>query len=89
MKKFLITSLVSLMLASNVNADTDGENNISNKNPGQVKDCFENINRATFKFNKSLDSAIFEPVAKLYRTLPSPVRVGTSNVLDNLSNLVG
>ena len=27
-------------------------------------------------------------VAKTYRTLPSPVRMGTSNALDNLSNLV-
>jgi|TARA_B110000240_G_scaffold178417_1_gene207835 phospholipid-binding lipoprotein MlaA len=88
MKKFLITSLVSLMLASSVNADTDGENNISNKNPGQVKDCFENINRATFKFNQVLDNVIFEPVAKAYRILPSPVRTGTGNALDNLSSLV-
>jgi phospholipid-binding lipoprotein MlaA len=31
---------------------------------------------------------IFEPVAKAYRVLPSPVRMGTSNALDNLSNLV-
>ena len=88
MNKFLITFLVSLMLASSVNADTDGENNISNKNPGQVKDCFENINRATFKFNQVLDNVIFEPVAKAYRILPSPVRTGTGNALDNLSSLV-
>ena len=76
------------MLASAVSADTDGENNLSEVNNKPVKDCFENINRATFKFNQSLDSIIFEPVAKLYRILPSPIRVGTSNVLDNLSNLV-
>ena len=88
MKKFLITSLISFMLASAVSADTDGENNLSEVNNKPVKDCFENINRATFKFNQSLDSIIFEPVAKLYRILPSPIRVGTSNVLDNLSNLV-
>jgi phospholipid-binding lipoprotein MlaA len=88
MKNFLITSLISLMLVSNVNADTDGENNLSKKNPVKTKDCFENINRTTFKFNQVLDGAIFEPVAKTYRTLPSPVRMGTSNALDNLSNLV-
>ena len=88
MKKILITSLISLMLATNVSADTDGENNLSKKNSGEVKDCFENVNRATFKFNQALDGAIFEPVAKAYRVLPSPVRKGTSNVLDNLSNLV-
>ena len=88
MKKFLITSLISLMLATNVSADTDGENNLSKKNSGQVKDCFEDLNRATFKFNQALDGVIFEPVAKAYRVLPSPVRAGTSNALDNLSSLV-
>ena len=88
MKKFLITSLVSLMLASNVNAGTDGENSISNKGPKQVKDCFEGLNRTTFKFNQVLDNVIFIPVAKGYRKLPSPVRTGTSNVLTNLSSLI-
>ena len=87
MKKFLITSLVTIMLASNASAGTNGENNISNKNSGQVKDCFESINRATFKFNQVLDGIIFEPIAKAYRILPSPVRAGTGNVLDNLSSL--
>ena len=76
------------MLATNVSADTDGENNLSKKNSGEVKDCFENVNRATFKFNQVLDGVIFEPVAKAYRILPSPVRAGTGNALDNLSTLV-
>ena len=88
MKKILITSLISLMLATNVSAGTDGENNLSKKNSGEVKDCFESVNRATFKFNQVLDGVIFEPVAKAYRVLPSPVRAGTSNALDNLSTLV-
>jgi len=88
MKKLLLTSLISLMLVTNVSADTDGENNISNKNSGEVKDCFESVNRATFKFNQVLDGAVFEPLAKAYRILPSPVRAGTSNALDNLSTLV-
>lgn len=88
MKKILITSLISLMLATNVSADTDGENNLSKKNSGEVKDCFESVNRATFKFNQVLDGVIFEPVAKAYRILPSPVRAGTGNALDNLSTLV-
>ena len=88
MKKFLLTSLISLMLVTNVSADTDGENNMSNKNSGEVKDCFESVNRATFKFNQILDGAVFEPLAKAYRVLPSPVRSGTSNALDNLSTLV-
>ena len=88
MKNFLLTSLISLMLVTNVSADTDGENNMSKKNSGEVKDCFESVNRATFKFNEVLDGVVFEPLAKAYRILPSPVRSGTSNALDNLSTLV-
>jgi len=88
MKKILITSLISLMLITNVSADTDGENNISKKNSGEVKDCFESVNRATFKFNQALDGVVFEPLAKAYRVLPSTLRAGTSNALDNISTLV-
>ena len=53
-----------------------------------VKDCFEKINRATFAFNMALDKVLFRPVATGYRKLPSPLRTGTSNALNNLSNLV-
>ena len=88
MKKILITSLISLMLATNVSAGTDGENNLSKKNSGEVKDCFESLNRATFKFNQVVDGVILEPIAKAYRVLPSPVRDGTGNALDNLSSLI-
>ena len=88
MKKIIITSLISIMLATNASADTDGENNLSKKNSAEVKDCFESVNRATFKLNQVLDNIIFEPVAKAYRIMPSPVRVGASNALDNLSTLV-
>jgi len=87
MKNFLITSLISVMLASHVSAGTDGENNLSKK-VGPVRDCFEGLNRVTFSLNQGLDKVIFKPVAKAYRVLPSPVRTGTSNALNNLSNLV-
>tara|TARA_B100000787_G_scaffold134642_1_gene103472 strand:+ start:926 stop:1708 length:783 start_codon:yes stop_codon:yes gene_type:complete len=87
MKKIIITSLISIMLSTNVSAGTDGENNIS-KNIKPVKDCFERLNRATFSLNQGLDKAIIKPIAKAYRFLPSPVRTGTGNVLDNLSALV-
>ena len=36
----------------------------------------------------ALDKVLFRPVAVGYRKLPSPVRTGTSNALNNLSNLV-
>ena len=55
---------------------------------GDVKDCFESLNRATFAFNMGLDKAIFKPVSKGYRMLPSQIRTGTSNALNNLSNLI-
>ena len=88
MKKILITFLLTFSLIFSASAGTDGENDLSKKNPKQVKDCFEGLNRATFALNQGLDKVIFEPVAKAYRTLPSPVRTGTSNVLVNLSSLI-
>jgi len=88
MNKIIITSIIALTLAFNANAGTDEENKLSKKDNRDVKDCFEGVNRATFKFNQVLDGAIFEPIAKVYKVLPSSVRAGTSNVLDNLSNLV-
>ena len=87
MKNFLITLLMSLILVSSVSAGTDGENSISKKNK-PVKDCFEGLNRTTFSMNQGLDKAIFKPIAKTYRTLPSEIRVGANNVLENLSSLV-
>ena len=88
MKKIILTLLLTLMLSFNVNAGTDGENNLSKKNPSEIKDCFEKLNRGTFAFNQGLDKAILKPVAKAYRGLPPPVRTGTSNVLVNLSSLI-
>ena len=41
-----------------------------------------------FKFNHALDSTILEPVAKGYRAIPSPIRKGTGNALDNLRSLL-
>ena len=87
MKKIVITFLILIFLSANTSAGTDGENNISKKNK-PVKDCFENLNRATFALNEGLDKAIFKPVAKGYRKLPSPVRTGTNNALINLSSLI-
>ena len=62
--------------------------NAVSKENENVKDCFEKVNRVTFAFNQGLDKTVFEPIAKGYRHLPSPIRIGTSNVLNNLSNLV-
>ena len=87
MKKIFITSLITVMLTVNVSADTDGENSLSKKSK-PVKDCFERLNRATFALNQNLDKVIFKPIAKGYRNLPTPVRTGTSNALNNISSLI-
>ena len=88
MKKILSIFLISLFLCFSVSADTDGTNEMSNNKNGEVKDCFEKINRAVFGFNQALDQIIIEPIAKGYRYLPAPIRSGTSNVLSNLSLVV-
>mgnify|MGYP001433424696 CR=1 FL=1 len=87
MKKIFITSLIAVMLTVNVSADTDGGNSLS-KRSKPVKDCFERLNRATFALNQNLDKVIFKPIAKGYRNLPTPVRAGTSNALNNISSLI-
>ena len=87
MKKFLVASLIAIMLTTNVSADTDGANSLS-KTSKPVKDCFEGLNRATFALNQNLDKAVFKPIAKAYRALPSSVRSGTNNALDNISSLI-
>ena len=87
-RKIIIISISIIMLTFNVNAGSDGELILKKNKPTEIKDCFENLNRATFAFNQALDGILFKPVASAYRILPSPVRSGVSNSLDNLSNLV-
>ena len=88
MKKiFKIYLITAMMITTHVFAASDGELKISKKDV-PVKDCFETLNRATFSLNQGLDKVIFKPVAEGYRSLPSPVRTGTGNVLENLSNLI-
>ena len=88
MKKLLIFLTIINLLSLNSFAGTDGVKDLSNKKNGEVKDCFEGINRGIFAFNQALDQIIIEPIAKGYRYLPSPIRSGTSNVLSNISLVV-
>ena len=87
MKKILSFLIITCFIFTNAFAGGDGELKLSKKSK-QVKDCFEPVNRVTFAVNQGLDKVIFKPVAIGYRALPSPVRTGVSNALDNLSNLV-
>ncbi|MDA9643730.1 VacJ family lipoprotein [Candidatus Pelagibacter sp.] len=87
-RKIIITTISIVILAFNVNASSDGELVLKKNQPSEIKDCFENLNRVTFALNESLDGVVFKPIASAYKILPSPVRTGISNSLDNLSNLV-
>ena len=87
-RKLVFTTLLTIIIAFNANAGSDGELVLKKNQPSEVKDCFENLNRATFAFNQALDGVIFQPVANVYRSLPSPIKSGVSNSLENLSTLV-
>ena len=87
MIRFLKITFLFFFLISNAVAGSSGELELSKKKK-TTKDCFETLNRATFKLNQSLDKVILKPVAKGYRSLPSPIKKGTGNVLNNLSNLI-
>jgi len=88
MKKITIVLFLSIFFSVAANAGADGENSLSKNKPESVKDCFETVNRGIFAFNQFLDGVIFEPVARGYRYIPSPIRTGTGNAVANLSNLV-
>ena len=88
MKKITIVLFLSIFFSVAANAGADGENSLSKNKPESVKDCFETVNRGIFAFNQFLDGVIFEPVARGYRYIPSPIRTGTGNAMGNLSNLV-
>jgi len=92
MKKLasLIIILTFSLISNYSIAGDDGNLKLSERKNGyvEVKDCFEKVNRGIFGFNQVLDKIIFKPLAKGYRMFPQPIRSGTSNVLNNISNVV-
>jgi phospholipid-binding lipoprotein MlaA len=75
-KKIIILFLASFMMfGSNLRAEVE-------------KECFENVSRGIFKFNKGFDKAILRPIAKGYNSLPAPIRKGTGNFTSNLATLL-
>ena len=90
MRKLLYALIIlSFTLTGPVNAGTTGSENLSSSNSQETtKECFEGVSRAMFKLNHGLDKVIFEPVAKGYRALPSPVRKATGNATGNLRSLL-
>ena len=88
MNRIFKVLILSLFLATSSMAGSDGQNELSKNTNGEVKDCFETVNRGIFAFNQAIDGLIFEPLAKGYLHLPSPIRTGTSNFVGNLSTLL-
>ena len=88
MSRIFKVLILSLFIATSSMAGSDGQNELSKKTNGETKDCFETVNRGIFAFNQAIDGLIFEPLAKGYLYLPSPIRTGTSNFVGNLSTLL-
>jgi phospholipid-binding lipoprotein MlaA len=77
--KFLFTLLSLLMVGGCATVPTG---------KADPRDPWERFNRSTFKFNDTLDRAIAKPVAKAYvKVTPRVVRLGVSNVFNNLDNV--
>ena len=87
-KKIALVIITTFTLILNVNASSDGELLLKKNNPSEIKECWEGFNRAAFSLNKGLDKIIFKPISNVYRDLPTPIKNGASNSLDNLSNIV-
>ena len=88
MSRIFKVLILSLFLATSSMAGSDGQNELTKNTNGETKDCFETVNRGIFAFNQAIDGIIFEPLAKGYLYLPSPIRTGTSNFVGNLSTLL-
>lgn len=72
--------LAGCLLSKNVFAD-----NVTTNNP---VDPYENFNRGTYQFNKTLDKAVMKPVAVFYKKLlPWPVTKGVSNFFCNINQV--
>ncbi len=55
----------------------------------EIRDPLEGYNRAVFALNQGLDTVIFEPATKVYRTIvPKIARDGVHNFLENLKSPV-
>jgi len=75
-KKIILSILASfILLTSNLSAETE-------------KECFENVSRAVFKFNKGFDKSILRPIAAGYNKLPESIRTGAGNFTSNIGTLL-
>jgi len=76
LKKIIILVSVSLLfLSSSLRAETE-------------KECFENISRSVFTFNKGFDKSVLRPIAAAYNKLPDSIKKGTGNFTSNIGTLL-
>ena len=89
-RKFIQMLIITMFLQGGIaNAGSEGSEELkSSASNNTANECFEGVSRAMFKFNHALDGAVFEPVAKGYRSLPQAIRKGTGNAYDNLRSLL-
>ena len=75
LKKIFIISASIFLMTTGLKAEAE-------------KECFENVSRGIFKFNKSFDKAILRPIAAGYNKLPDPIKKGTGNFTSNIGTLL-
>ena len=54
MSRIFKVIILSLFLATSSMAGSDGKNELSKNTNGEVKDCFETVNRGIFAFNQAM-----------------------------------
>ena len=70
-------------------AGSTGSEKLKKSSSSTANECFEGISRVMFSFNQAVDTiVILSQIAKGYRVLPMVIRNGTSNVMNNISNLL-
>ena len=53
----------------------------------EINDPFEDLNRASFQINETVDSVILKPVAVTYSKTPTPIKYGITNFFRNLKEV--
>jgi phospholipid-binding lipoprotein MlaA len=55
---------------------------------GDPRDPFEGFNRGVYSFNQAMDTAVFDPLGKIYQAItPDIVDKGVTNFFSNLSDI--
>ena len=73
-------------LSANADTASGDEGNVPGDLVEAQEDPFEGLNRVVFGFNQLIDHLIVEPSARIYHAVvPPPIRMGVTNVLNNLA----